>query len=396
MGQRVLFGLSLLIPLMLLNGCTSGFGPSIKSEVKSASELITKKEDARAKELLDRVLASDPKDSRANYYSALVDEHAKNYQSALDKLNVAIEVDPAYAEAYSERALVLTRQGAHDQALADANQAVRLAPDVALNHLRRALVAVNSKEWKSALDSLESVEKLDAKKSAYWIAAYRAEAYLGMKDLKKAHEYFDEAVGLGASTQPVIYMRRAVCEARQGEYDAAKRDCKRFIDARGGDAFGHALMGALLCRDGDIAGARKEYAQAIGHAAPADLADTVDLGADYSEAVTTLTDMYLAKKDAETASALLTRIESHRPLEPAEQYRLALASLQLKRPERAISLLNSCIAMAPDFIPARVELIRYYASTGLASKAMELQREAYTVAHTPKDKAQIAGAMVAR
>jgi tetratricopeptide (TPR) repeat protein len=396
MGQRLGFGLFLFIPVIALTGCSGGFGGSIKSEVKTAADFIAQKQDEKAKSALDPVLASDPKDSRANYYSAVVDEHARKYKDALEKLNVAIDVDPGYAEAYSERALVQTRLGDNDAALADANRATQLAPDVPLNHLRRALVAINSKEWQLALDSLDTVAKLDGKKQAYWIAAYRAEAYLGMKDLKRALDYFDEAARVGGKEQPVVFLRRAMCRAKLSDFGGAKKDCTQFLAARPDDPSAHALMGALLCLNGDAAGARKQYAHCIGKASAADLADTVDLGADDNLAVTELVDIYLEKKDAETAAAILTRVESHRPLEPTEQYRLALANFALERPERALSLLNSCISMAPEYVAPRVELIHYYASTGLTSKAMELQREAYAVAHSAKDKSDIAGAMVRR
>jgi hypothetical protein len=158
----------------------------------------------------------------------------------------------------------------------------------------------------------------------------------------------------------------------------------------------HALLGALACAKGDVAGGTREYSKVIGKLPPGDLADMVDLGADYSSSVSTLVDLMLAKKHIEDAGAVLTKVESHRPLEPGEQYRAALVAFDSNQPERGLNLLNACIAMAPDFIPARVEVIRYYASKGMTTKAMELQREAYSVAKSPKEKSEVAGAMLGR
>jgi tetratricopeptide (TPR) repeat protein len=389
--------LSCIIPAFALTSCGSAFQGSINSEVKTAADLIEKRENDKAAEILQRYLDQNPDDPRANYYAAVIDERKNNKDAALEKLNRAIEKDPGYAEAYSERALVLTRWNDNDAALADINHAVRLAPKVALNHLRRALIANNSKDYPLALEALDQVEKLDPKTSAYWITAYRAEAYTGLKDYKHALDLYNKAAQM-PTKQPAVYFRRALVKAKLLDFAGAKTDCLTYLKQRPDDPPARFLLGALTCVEADVAGGRKEYETAIAKSVtpmkPADIADIVDMGADYCASVTELIDTYLNKKDPGTAFSVLTGIEAHRPLEPQEQFRLAKTNLMFKRDDRGVALLNACIAMSPDYIAPRIELIRYYASSGLTRKAMELQREAYAVARSPQDKAKIAGALI--
>lgn len=397
MPRKLIHGISLSIPLFVLAACNFASDMSINSDVAKGRALVEKKEYAKAIAVLQPVIDKGTKNSQALYYAAFADTELGKQQEALDLLNLAIEADPGYAEAYSERALVQTRMGDNDAASADINQAIRLAPDVPLNYLRRAIVNLNAKNYQPILDDMNVAEKLTAKdtKKPYWVESYRGEGYAGLKAYPKALASFDEAIKRGGKEHPVLYFRRALVRAQKGDFAGAERDCNTYLAANKNDFWPHALIGALRSANGNSQDAAQEYAKALG-ARPSDLADACDLGASYFHSITDLADLYLQKKDPEKAAAVLTRVEAHRPLEPQEQYRLAVANFQLDRPERAISLLNACIAMSPDYVAPRVELIRYYASSGLVQKALELQREAYTVARSPRDRAEVAGAMLRR
>lgn len=398
MAFRLRCALFTIIPAFALTACGSGVPGLINSDVKTAQELIAKKEDGKAQEALSMALIKNPKDSRALFYAGVIEEHQKHWDAALTKLDAAIDADPSYAEAYSERALVKSRLNHESEALADVNQSIMLEPNVAKNHLRRALIALGEKDWDMALKSLEQVKTLEGEsgKDAYWIAAYTGEAYIGLKDYQRGLKYLDNAVKLGGKLQPTVYLRRATIRARTGDFAGAKVDAAEFAAQRPDDASVHALLGALLCAKGDVETGAKEYSKALGKMPAGDIADMVDLGADNTASVTTLVDLMLAKHDFETAGAVLTKVEGHRPLESGEQYRAAVVALNSNQPERALSLLNSCISMAPEFIPARVEMIRYYAGKGMTTKAMELQREAFTVAKSAHDRSEVAGAMLRR
>jgi tetratricopeptide (TPR) repeat protein len=395
MSLKLIHGIALIIPVFALLGCNSGFTPPIKSEVKQAADLIEQKQFDKAQEMLNAVLANDPADAKANYYAALAYFGKRQYQEALDKLNVSLEKDPTFAPAYSQRALVQTRLNDNPAAMADINQAINLAPTVGKNYHRRAIILLNSKEWKRALADLEKAHQLDPKDSPYYMHMNRAEAYLGLKDYKNALRDYNEAVALAPADNHEAYLRRALCRARSGDFKGAQTDLSNFLAKHPKDPIAHALQGALYSIDGQRAKALGEYRLAIS-GDPVLISDMVDLGADTHTTVTDLVDVCLQKKKPELATAILTRVESHRPLEPQEQFRLAMANLQMNRTERALSLLNSCIAMAPEYIDPRVELIRYYAQQGLSQKALEMQREALMVARTQADRREVSAAIFPR
>lgn len=395
--MRTLFkGILLSIPVLCLSACNFGIAPPVNSQVKKASEFVEKKEYDKALALLQTVLKQNPRDAQANYFAAQAEVGKKNLDTALEKLDAAVDVDPKYAEAYSLRGLVLTRMGEQSKALGDINHAIHLAPETALNYLRRAMIHLNSKQYKSALTDLDTASKLAPKENQHWCHVYRGQAYLELKDFPKAKSQLDEAIKLNPANA-VPYLNRATCLARSGHLTEAMADCVKFLKMSPKDPWGHALKGALHSANGHDALAMEEYKQVVGrYVEPAAIADIVDIGAGHCASVMNFADMVMQRKDPQLAAAILTRVEAHRPLEPQEQYRLAVAQFALKQPERAIALLNACIAMSPEYIQPRVELIRYYASTGLSHKALELQREAFAVAHTPAEKAQIGRAVYQR
>jgi len=368
----------------------------MKSEVQHASELIEQKKFDQASKILTKVIESDPGDAKALYYAGMAAFGEHNYQLSADKLSASLNIDPSFSPAYSQRSLAYTRLGDQDNAIADINQAISLTPDVAKNYHRRAIIQLNSKEYSLALADLEKTQALDPKETPFFVHMNRAESYFGLKKYSQALADYDKAVKLAPPGNHDAYLRRALARARSGDFKGARLDCISFLKKYPEDPEAHALQGALHSIAGDDDKAAKDYLKAIQGAQAIWMAELTDFGADNSETVTNLIDVCLKVHKAQLASAILTSVESHRPLEPQEQYRLALANFAMKRPERAIALLNSCIAMSPDYVEPRVQLIRYYSLNGMDHKALDLQREAYAVAKSQGDRARVAEALIRR
>ncbi len=395
MSRYSVHGIYIIIPVLALFGCNLGLSSSIKSEVTRASELIEQKKFDEASKILTQVTEADPRDAVALYYAGALAFAQHDYKVAVDKLSESLIVAPYYAPSYSLRGLAYTRLGDNTNALVDLNQAVRLAPEVAKNYHRRAIIHLNMKEYAPALADIEKTQALDPKETPFFVLMNRAESYFGLKQYSKAIADYGLALKIAPAGNSDAYLRRALARGRSDDFKGAQQDCTEYLKRYPEDPEAHALQGALYSIADQYPKATHEYLQAL-KGSPIRIADLADFGGDHPAATCTLVDVCLKKNLAQLAVAILTGVESHRPLEPQEMYRLALANFAMKRQDRAISLLNSAIAMSPDYIDPRVELIRFYSGSGLTHKALDLQREAYAVAKSQCDRDSVAAAMLRR
>ena len=103
------------------------------------------------------------------------DEKCSEPERAIEYLDVVIELEPEYADAYIRRALAASELGEWDEAFNDSSRAIRLAskPD---HYAMRSLIFMREGNYKGARKDLERALKLDPKN-------IRAREYL--QDLNK-------------------------------------------------------------------------------------------------------------------------------------------------------------------------------------------------------------------
>jgi tetratricopeptide (TPR) repeat protein len=73
------------------------------------------------------------------------------YDQAIAKFNQAIQLDPKYAIAYDNRALVEFLNKSPDKALADVNKAIELNPKIASAYYLRRLISFSHENYKKAI-----------------------------------------------------------------------------------------------------------------------------------------------------------------------------------------------------------------------------------------------------
>lgn len=102
-------------------------------------------------------------------------EKCSNPELAIEYLEVAITLEPEYADAYMRKALAASELGEWDEAFDDSSRAIRLEPK-ADNYALRSLVFLREGNYKGARKDLERALKLDPQNS-------RAKEY--MKNLQR-------------------------------------------------------------------------------------------------------------------------------------------------------------------------------------------------------------------
>lgn len=95
---------------------------------------------ADAMKELTRAMSIDPQDKLAYYYRALV-EVSTDPSEAVRDCEVALGLDPTFADAHLALADALLHVGRPEQAFREANEGIRLAPNVALGYALRGRIA---------------------------------------------------------------------------------------------------------------------------------------------------------------------------------------------------------------------------------------------------------------
>lgn len=97
------------------------------------------------------------------------DEYCSDPELALEYLEVAVALEPEYADAYMRKALAASQIGEWDEAFDDSSRAIRLEPK-ADNYALRSLIFMREGNFKGADKDLERARELEPGNS-------RAEAY---------------------------------------------------------------------------------------------------------------------------------------------------------------------------------------------------------------------------
>ena len=174
--------------------------------------------------------------AKAHYYWGVEASNSGDYQSAIEKFDEAIALDPNYVEAYHYRSDVYRLRGQKDdypKAIADYDKVVALKPGYTEIHViynNRGLAKVGLKNYDEALDDYT---KAIESKSNYAEAHYnQGDAYRlrGQKDFQNAIENFEEAeknyttvIDLKADF-PDAYHKRGLAKEALGQNEAAKLD----------------------------------------------------------------------------------------------------------------------------------------------------------------------------
>ncbi len=119
--------------------------------------------------------------------------HQRKYDKAIGEFNLALHIDPGYAEAYRARGYVHYCAGRNNLAIDDYSQAIIREPGNTRGYYFRGWAYAYSRKFDKAIDDYNRVIKLKPRHAGAWYNRGLAYRHLGKKirseaDLDKARE----------------------------------------------------------------------------------------------------------------------------------------------------------------------------------------------------------------
>ncbi|MEE0857629.1 MAG: tetratricopeptide repeat protein [Ruminococcus sp.] len=166
--------------------------------------------------------------NRGNAYGLL-----NEYDKAIDDYSKAIELNPELAEAYNNRGTVYEDLKKYDKAREDYNKAIKLNPEYAEAYYNRGNAYACLKEYDKAIEDYSKAIELNPK---YAKAYYnRGHAYVDLKEYDKAIEDYSKAIELNPENAKAYYSRGFAYSDLE-EYDKAIDDFSKAMELNPEDA----------------------------------------------------------------------------------------------------------------------------------------------------------------
>ncbi|MGB7242188.1 MAG: tetratricopeptide repeat protein, partial [Sulfitobacter sp.] len=181
---------------------------------------MTSKRFSEAEKMASAALKKYPQSAIAANILASAQSALGKTELALRSYQIAIRLDPKYAEAYNHLGRLLLEQNRLDEASEILKKSVILAPGLlpALVDLCDALVRIN--RHRAALPLLARAEKIDPKSVPVQVAI--ANANVRAHDAEKANAAFEKAIDLSATPLPANTLTAyAMTKSRLGDDQAA-------------------------------------------------------------------------------------------------------------------------------------------------------------------------------
>lgn len=179
---------------------------------------------------------------------------------ALVGYNKAIELNPDFAVAYSNRGLVKKIKGDLNDALADFNKAIELKPDLAAAYNNRG----DAKRAKGDLDgALADYDRaIELKPGSATTYNNRGELKRSKRDLDGALLDYNKAIEIKPDSA-IYYSNRSLAKLPKQDLEGALADCNRAIELNPDFAAAYNNRGMVRQVKGDLDGALDDYNKAL-------------------------------------------------------------------------------------------------------------------------------------
>ncbi len=180
--------------------------------------------------------------------------------SAIDDYTAAIERNPAFVDAFRNRAFVLLRQDEFDRAVADLTQAIALDPKSSFAFYLRGFALFRKGEFEGAIKDFDRA--IGLKPDYYAAFIHRGDSWYGKRELDRAIRDFDAAIKIDAKN-PTAYSERAQVYIDKGDYERAIQNYNKSIELDPKDWRAFSGRGEALRLKGDLDAALDSHNKAV-------------------------------------------------------------------------------------------------------------------------------------
>ena len=137
----------------------------------------------------------------------------RQIDKAIERYSHAIELNPNYTYAYSNRGIAYGEKGDYNRAIEDFNTVIKMNPDDAEVYNRRGSAYGNKGDYNRAIEDFNTVIKMNPDDAR--AHSNRGTAYSSRGDFNKAMDDFGKAIKLD-SNYATAYNNRGVCLRQKG------------------------------------------------------------------------------------------------------------------------------------------------------------------------------------
>ena len=211
--------------------------------------------DQRAEALadLEKGLGLNPKLIQFRELRAGLREEKELWAGAIEDYSALLAPGLAKAELYASRGRCYRKLGQIIEAFIDFTKAVELNPNYAWAQTERAEISVLRKEWEVAIHA--ATEAIRVNPGYVWAWSARAQAQAGKGEAAQALADFAQAIELAPNVAS-LYRERGILLLKSPPTDAALQDLSKALELEPTDKGSLALRAEIFSRE-------KKYAEAI-------------------------------------------------------------------------------------------------------------------------------------
>ena len=169
----------------------------------------------------------NPKDHLSYYNRAFAFAELKQYENAIQDLNITLQIDPTYTNAYINRGLAFNNLKQFDKALEDYTRAIELDPDSALAFGNRSLVNYDLMQYEKTIEDCNKAIEINPNYTNAYIN--RGLAYSNLKKFDEALNDYNKAIELSPN-QALAYSNRGFLFYDELKYQQAIEDYNKSIE----------------------------------------------------------------------------------------------------------------------------------------------------------------------
>jgi tetratricopeptide (TPR) repeat protein len=184
----------------------------------------------------------------------------RNYDQAIEDYSKAIELNPQYADAYSNRGNAYYDKRNYDQAIEDYSKAIELNPQYAIAYYNRGNAYYNKRNYDQAIEDYSKAIELNPQ----YADAYsnRGNAYYDKRNYDQAIEDYSKAIELNPQ-YAIAYYNRGLAYYNKRNYDQAIEDYSKAIELNPQYADAYSNRGNAYYNKRNYDQAIEDYSKAI-------------------------------------------------------------------------------------------------------------------------------------